>query len=182
MVGDEGGVPGQENQVAGSDVRTWASNALSTISPVLVAFVNEAFDACDELVDDLLISTRSEDSWAGIRVLGINLGLEEPMHLVNLISISSNDAMLLAEAVEDGLALVFLRSISLDQGWEGATYGGVGAGGFNCGPIFKADADVFVLDAFEGEEIADSLSASLKIKVDKFGFSTSFGHRVCLCD
>ena len=40
-VGDEGSVPGQENKVTGSVVRTDASNALSAITPALVNFVEE---------------------------------------------------------------------------------------------------------------------------------------------
>ena len=181
-VGDEGSVPGQENQVAGSDVRTWASNALSAISPALVTFVNDGFDVGDELVDNLFVCARSEDSASEGLVFAINLGLEEPMHLVDLVCIGAHRAVLLAEVVEDGLALVLLSSIDLDEGWERAAYGGVCAGGLNSGPLFEAHADILVLDALEGEEIADSLSASLKIEVDKFGFSTSLGHRVCLCD
>ena len=181
-VGDEGGVPGQENQVTGSVVRTDASNTLSAISPALVNFVDECFDACNELGDNLFIGTRSEDSWRESLVLAINLGLEEPVHFVDLVCIGAHSAVLFAEVVEDGLALVLLSSIDLDPGWERATYGGVCAGGFCCGPFLEAEAHIFVLDAFEGEEIANSLRASLQIKVDKFGFSTSLGHRVCLCD
>ena len=181
-VGDEGSVPGQENQVTGRVVRTDASNTLSAISPALVNFVDECFDACNELGDNLFIASRSEDSWCESLVLAINLGLEEPVHFVNLVCISAHRSVLLAEVVENGLALVLLSSIDLDPGWERTAYRGVRAGSFDCGPFLPTDAHIFVLDVFESEEIANSLRASLQIKVDKFGFSTSFGHRVCLCD
>ena len=181
-VGDEGSVPGQENQVTGRVVRTDASNTLSAISPALVNFVDECFDACNELGDNLFIASRSEDSWCESLVLAINLGLEEPVHFVNLVCISAHRSVLLAEVVENGLALVLLSSIDLDPGWERTAYGGVRAGSFDCGPFLHTHAHIFVLDAFESEEIANSLRASLQIKVDKFGFITSLGHRVCLCD
>ena len=111
----------------------------------------------------------------------IQLGLEEPVHLVNLVCIGAYTAVLFAEAVEDGHVLVFHRSVSLDPGRELAADGGVGASHLGFTPLWEAEADIFVLDAFVSEEVANSLRASLKIKVDKFGFSTSsVGHSPCL--
>ena len=104
----------------------------------------------------------------------IDLSLEVPVALIDLIGGGGGGTVLGGKVVEDGDTLVPDRTIVVDVRWEGATWGSVCACCFGGAPFFEGKTDILELNTLMSEEVAGGLGATLKREVDNLGHLKSW--------
>ena len=85
--------------------------------------------------------------------------------------------MLHGEIAEDSVFLISLGSIRLNVAWEGATRSRVGTSSLDLRPVCLSNTNILIIDLFMRKEIADCLTTSLDIEVNKLGLCV-LGHNM----
>ena len=146
----------------------------TAISPASVELGGKFGEVLDEAINGLLGSFSVENSLHELYLGMIDLSLEVPVALIDLIGGGGGGTVLGGKVVEDGNTLVPDRTIVVDVRGEGATWGSVCACCFGGAPFFEGKTDILELNTLMSEEVAGGLGATLKREVDNLGHLKSW--------